>query len=286
MDKGVSRGRTTQEKGGRAARRITPTADAAGRRGLRRRHRGRLRGPGAQAQGVARRSSRTSPTDALLCSNTSTLPITALAEGVSRPADFIGLHFFSPVDKMPLRRDHQGRADRRRGARPRLRPRPADQQDPDRRQRLARLLHLAGDRHVHQRGRRDGRRGHPGAVRRAGGRAGRLPGQGAVAHGRADPHAAAQDPQGRPRRGGGRRRTSPHPADGVIDRMVDEFGRPGSAGARASTSTPTASARGCGRDCASTSRPARTRRDPFEDMQERMLFSRRSTPSGASRRAC
>jgi 3-hydroxyacyl-CoA dehydrogenase/enoyl-CoA hydratase/3-hydroxybutyryl-CoA epimerase len=40
--------------------------------------------------------------DALLGSNTSTLPITALAENVTRPADFIGLHFFSPVDKMPL----------------------------------------------------------------------------------------------------------------------------------------------------------------------------------------
>jgi len=40
--------------------------------------------------------------DALLCSNTSTLPISELAEGVNRPADFIGLHFFSPVDKMPL----------------------------------------------------------------------------------------------------------------------------------------------------------------------------------------
>ncbi|HUG86680.1 MAG TPA: 3-hydroxyacyl-CoA dehydrogenase NAD-binding domain-containing protein, partial [Euzebya sp.] len=40
--------------------------------------------------------------DALLCSNTSTLPITTLAEGVARPEDFIGLHFFSPVDKMPL----------------------------------------------------------------------------------------------------------------------------------------------------------------------------------------
>jgi 3-hydroxyacyl-CoA dehydrogenase/enoyl-CoA hydratase/3-hydroxybutyryl-CoA epimerase len=40
--------------------------------------------------------------DALLCSNTSTLPITELATGVERPEDFIGLHFFSPVDKMPL----------------------------------------------------------------------------------------------------------------------------------------------------------------------------------------
>src|SRR5213076_1555754 len=39
---------------------------------------------------------------ALVASNTSTLPITELAEGVSRPSDFIGLHFFSPVDKMPL----------------------------------------------------------------------------------------------------------------------------------------------------------------------------------------
>ena len=40
--------------------------------------------------------------DALLASNTSTLPITGLARSVSRPADFIGLHFFSPVDRMPL----------------------------------------------------------------------------------------------------------------------------------------------------------------------------------------
>ncbi|MDF3050617.1 MAG: 3-hydroxyacyl-CoA dehydrogenase [Pseudonocardia sp.] len=40
--------------------------------------------------------------DALLCSNTSTLPITALAEAVDRPEDVVGLHFFSPVDKMPL----------------------------------------------------------------------------------------------------------------------------------------------------------------------------------------
>jgi 3-hydroxyacyl-CoA dehydrogenase/enoyl-CoA hydratase/3-hydroxybutyryl-CoA epimerase len=40
--------------------------------------------------------------DAVLASNTSTLPITGLASGVDRPEDFVGLHFFSPVDKMPL----------------------------------------------------------------------------------------------------------------------------------------------------------------------------------------
>jgi 3-hydroxyacyl-CoA dehydrogenase/enoyl-CoA hydratase/3-hydroxybutyryl-CoA epimerase len=39
---------------------------------------------------------------AVFASNTSTLPITGLAERSLRPANFVGLHFFSPVDKMRL----------------------------------------------------------------------------------------------------------------------------------------------------------------------------------------
>ena len=39
---------------------------------------------------------------AILCSNTSTIPITELAKGLKHPERFCGLHFFNPVRKMPL----------------------------------------------------------------------------------------------------------------------------------------------------------------------------------------
>jgi len=45
---------------------------------------------------------KTAPNNWIFASNTSTLPITGLAEASERPKNFIGLHFFSPVDKMPL----------------------------------------------------------------------------------------------------------------------------------------------------------------------------------------
>lgn len=51
---------------------------------------------------VTRRAEAVIAPDALLASNTSTLPITSLANVVERPERFVGMHFFSPVDRMPL----------------------------------------------------------------------------------------------------------------------------------------------------------------------------------------
>ena len=51
---------------------------------------------------VTQKTEAVIPKNAVFASNTSTLPITGLAQASKRPAQFIGIHFFSPVDKMPL----------------------------------------------------------------------------------------------------------------------------------------------------------------------------------------
>lgn len=51
---------------------------------------------------VTRKAEGVIPKSAVFASNTSTLPISGLAEASQRPDQFIGLHFFSPVDRMPL----------------------------------------------------------------------------------------------------------------------------------------------------------------------------------------
>lgn len=99
--KAVARGRTTQEKADALIARITATADPQGVAGCDAVIEAVFEDT-ALKQKVFQEIQDIVEPDALLCSNTSTLPITALAEGVSRPVDFIGLHFFSPVDKMPL----------------------------------------------------------------------------------------------------------------------------------------------------------------------------------------
>lgn len=101
VEKGVSRGKVTGEKGQALLDRITPTADYEDCAGadvvieavfesMELKHK------------VFADVEKAVADDALLCSNTSTLPITKLAEGVSDPSRFVGLHYFSPVDKMPL----------------------------------------------------------------------------------------------------------------------------------------------------------------------------------------
>jgi 3-hydroxyacyl-CoA dehydrogenase/enoyl-CoA hydratase/3-hydroxybutyryl-CoA epimerase len=99
--KAVSKGRTTQEKADALLARITPTAEAADLAGCDAVIEAVFEDPALKHK-VFQEIEPIVERDALLCSNTSTLPITALAEGVERQADFIGLHFFSPVDRMPL----------------------------------------------------------------------------------------------------------------------------------------------------------------------------------------
>jgi len=101
VDKAVSRGKSTQEKGDELLARITATDDAAAADGADLVIEAVFEDPAVKAQVFAEIEPHLAE-GALLGSNTSTLPITELAEGVSRPSDFIGLHFFSPVDKMPL----------------------------------------------------------------------------------------------------------------------------------------------------------------------------------------
>jgi 3-hydroxyacyl-CoA dehydrogenase/enoyl-CoA hydratase/3-hydroxybutyryl-CoA epimerase len=101
VTKAVERGRSTQEQGDALLARITATTDPAAAEGAQLVIEAVFEDPKVKAQVFGEIEPHLAP-DALLGSNTSTLPITSLADGVSRPADFIGLHFFSPVDKMPL----------------------------------------------------------------------------------------------------------------------------------------------------------------------------------------
>jgi 3-hydroxyacyl-CoA dehydrogenase/enoyl-CoA hydratase/3-hydroxybutyryl-CoA epimerase len=100
-DKAVSRGRLTQEKSDELLARITATDDVQAAAGADLVIEAVFEDPALKHKVFAEVLPVVAP-DALLCSNTSTLPITELSDGVDRPEDFIGLHFFSPVDKMPL----------------------------------------------------------------------------------------------------------------------------------------------------------------------------------------
>ncbi|TCO52392.1 3-hydroxyacyl-CoA dehydrogenase NAD-binding domain-containing protein [Actinocrispum wychmicini] len=101
LEKAVSRGRTTREKADAVLARITPTERAEDAAGCDLVIEAVFEDPTLKHKVFQEIEGFVNP-DAVLGSNTSTLPITGLADGVQRQEDFIGLHFFSPVDKMPL----------------------------------------------------------------------------------------------------------------------------------------------------------------------------------------
>ncbi|WP_422744745.1 3-hydroxyacyl-CoA dehydrogenase NAD-binding domain-containing protein [Mycobacterium sp. WMMD1722] len=99
--KALERGRTTQERSDALLARITPTADPQDLAGVDFVIEAVFENQELKHKVFQEIEDIVEP-NALLGSNTSTLPITGLATGVKRQEDFIGIHFFSPVDKMPL----------------------------------------------------------------------------------------------------------------------------------------------------------------------------------------
>ena len=97
----LSKGRTTEQKSKALLDRITPTADAADLAGVDFVIEAVFESQDLKHKVFQEIEDIVEP-NALLGSNTSTLPITGLATGVKRQEDFVGIHFFSPVDKMPL----------------------------------------------------------------------------------------------------------------------------------------------------------------------------------------
>ncbi|WP_043311195.1 3-hydroxyacyl-CoA dehydrogenase NAD-binding domain-containing protein [Pseudomonas sp. ML96] len=101
LDKKVSRGHMTADKRDAFLARIKPTASDADLEGCDLIIEAVFEDRGLKAKVNAAAEAAALP-EAVIASNTSTLPITGLATAVQKQDKFIGLHFFSPVDKMPL----------------------------------------------------------------------------------------------------------------------------------------------------------------------------------------
>ncbi|OYT76770.1 3-hydroxyacyl-CoA dehydrogenase NAD-binding domain-containing protein [Pseudomonas sp. PGPPP2] len=101
LDKKVSRGQLTAEQREATLVRIYPTASDADLVGCDLIIEAVFEDRELKAK-VSAAAQRVVGADAVIASNTSTLPITGLARAVADQGKFIGLHFFSPVDKMPL----------------------------------------------------------------------------------------------------------------------------------------------------------------------------------------
>jgi 3-hydroxyacyl-CoA dehydrogenase/enoyl-CoA hydratase/3-hydroxybutyryl-CoA epimerase len=101
MDAGIKRGKATEAKKAELLDRITATTDYAALKGCDLIIEAVFEDPGVKA-GVTKQALAEVGEDCIFATNTSTLPISDLAQASDRPADFIGIHFFSPVEKMLL----------------------------------------------------------------------------------------------------------------------------------------------------------------------------------------
>ncbi len=101
MDKGIARRKATPEKKEALLSKITATADLEHLKGCDLIIEAVFENPKVKAE-MTKKVEAVIPEDCVFASNTSTLPITDLAKASSRPEQFIGIHFFSPVERMLL----------------------------------------------------------------------------------------------------------------------------------------------------------------------------------------
>lgn len=101
LDKAIGRKKSTPEKKAEVLGRITATTDYAALEGCDLIVEAVFEDPAVKAE-VTKKAEAVIPADAIFATNTSTLPISDLARASARPEQFIGIHFFSPVDKMLL----------------------------------------------------------------------------------------------------------------------------------------------------------------------------------------
>ena len=108
LDKATARGKGSPEAKAAHLARITPTTDYAALAACDLVVEAVFEDPTVKAEVLAR--VQAAAPGAIIASNTSTLPITGLSRAVTDPSRFIGIHFFSPVDRMALVEIIRGKA--------------------------------------------------------------------------------------------------------------------------------------------------------------------------------
>ena len=101
LDKGMKRGKVSEDKKAEVLGRINATTDLQALAGCDLIVEAVFEDPGVKAE-MTQKVEAIVGEDCIFATNTSTLPITELAKASVRPEQFIGIHFFSPVDKMLL----------------------------------------------------------------------------------------------------------------------------------------------------------------------------------------